>query len=346
MRIGVVNDVPLAVEALRRVVTSVPGYEVAWIARDGEEAVKACAGDVPDIVLMDLIMPRMDGVEATRRIMQESPCAILIVTATVEGNTPKVFEAMGWGALDAVDTPILKMSGDPSGGQALLSKIAVLSRLAGAMRARPEVPTRASLPETRDHGVPLVAIGASTGGPIAVASILEQIPRTISASVAIVQHVDQRFAPGLAEWLASKTGHRVVTIQPQDKPARGQVMLASSNDHLVMAGDGTYHYTVKPAEFLYRPSIDVFFDSLVHCHRGPVVGVLLTGMGMDGAQGLLRLRQAGCHTIAQDEATSVVYGMPKAAARLHAAVEILPLNEIAPGILRALHIVGIQGQRT
>lgn len=346
MRIGIVNDVALAVEALRRVVISVPDYEIAWIARDGEEAVKACAQDVPDIVLMDLIMPRMDGVEATRRIMEQSPCAILVVTATVEGNTPKVFEAMGWGALDAVDTPILKMSGDPSGGQALLSKIAVLSRLAGAMRARPEAPTQEYLPEPRDRDVPLVAIGASTGGPIAVASILEQIPRTVSASVAIVQHVDQRFAPGLAEWLASKTGHHVVTIQPQDRPVRGRVMLASSNDHLVMTADGTYQYTGTPVEFLYRPSIDVFFESLVHCHRGPVVGVLLTGMGMDGAQGLLRLRRAGCHTIAQDEATSVVYGMPKAAARLNAAVEVLPLNEIAPGILHALHTAGIQRQRT
>ena len=113
MRIAIVNDVPMAVEALRRVVTSVPEYQIAWIAADGEEAVRQCAADVPDLILMDLMMPRMDGAEASRRIMRDSPCAILIVTATVGGHSSKVFEAMGWGALDAVSTPVLDRPGEP-----------------------------------------------------------------------------------------------------------------------------------------------------------------------------------------------------------------------------------------
>ncbi len=116
----------MAVEALRRVVTSVPDYQIAWIAADGEEAVRQCAADVPDLILMDLMMPRMDGAEASRLIMRDSPCAILIVTATVGGHSSKVFEAMGWGALDAVNTPVLDMSGEPITPSDLLAKIAML----------------------------------------------------------------------------------------------------------------------------------------------------------------------------------------------------------------------------
>src|SRR5262245_54463122 len=129
MRIAIVNDVPLAVEALRRVVSRVPGYEIAWIATDGEMAVQKCGEGVPDLILMDLMMPRMDGAKATRFIMRQSPCAILVVTATVEGHAGKVFEAMGWGALDAIDTPVLGTAGDASGAAPLLSKIAMLGRL-------------------------------------------------------------------------------------------------------------------------------------------------------------------------------------------------------------------------
>src|ERR1700693_653024 len=129
MRIAIVNDVPMAGEALRRVVTSVPEYQIAWIATDGEEAVRRCAADVPDLILMDLLMPRMDGAEASRLIMRDSPCAILIVTATVGGHSSKVFEAMGWGALDAVNTPVLETSGGPARPSELLAQSAMLGQL-------------------------------------------------------------------------------------------------------------------------------------------------------------------------------------------------------------------------
>src|SRR5262245_60790682 len=128
MRVGIVNDVPLAVEALRRVVASNKVHEIAWIAYDGEQAVQKCKADTPDLVLMDLIMPVMDGVEATRQIMQNSPCAILVVTATVTGNASKVFDAMGHGALDAVNTPVLGMSGSMEGAAALLSKMETIAK--------------------------------------------------------------------------------------------------------------------------------------------------------------------------------------------------------------------------
>src|SRR2546425_4903814 len=132
MRIAIVNDVLLAVEALRRVVASARSHQLAWIARDGLEAVERCAGDTPDLILMDLIMPKLDGVEATRRIMATTPCAIVVVTASVEDNSSRVFEAMGAGALDAVNTPVLEQPGAPDGAGALLAKIETIRRLIGA----------------------------------------------------------------------------------------------------------------------------------------------------------------------------------------------------------------------
>lgn len=343
MRIAIVNDVPLAVEALRRVVSSVPGYEIAWIAEDGEAAVRQCAASVPDLILMDLMMPRMDGAEATRRIMLQSPCAILVVTATVEGHTAKVFEAMGYGALDAVDTPVLGLSGDPSGANPLLAKIAMLGRLIGRFRPATAKFTEFAARETSASTLPLVAIGASTGGPAALARVVGGLPRGLRAAVTLVQHVDEQFAPGLASWLAGQTGHDVAAILPLDRPTPGRVLLASTNDHLVLTPEITYRYTPDPVDYPYRPSVDVFFQSIAQYWPGPIVGVLLTGMGGDGAQGLLGLRRAGWHTIAQDQSTSVVYGMPKAAAKLNAAVEVLPIDQIAAAIANAIR--GAQSHR-
>ena len=336
MRIGIVNDVSLAVETLRRIVVSVPGYEVAWIAEDGEAAVRRCAADVPDLILMDLMMPRMDGAEATRIIMKQSPCAILVVTATVGGHAAKVFEAMGWGALDAVDTPVLGLSGDPSSATHLLEKMAMLGRLIGRTGPKAKKFSAVAARQTSPGTLPLVAIGASTGGPGALAQVIGELPNDLNATVALVQHVDEQFAPGLASWLAGQTGHDVRIISPGDRLEAGRVLLASTNDHLVLTSEGVLQYTPEPADYPYRPSVDVFFQSIASFWPGPIVGVLLTGMGADGAEGLLGLRRAGWHTIAQDQSTSIVYGMPKAAAKLHAAVEVLPVDQIADAIGHAV----------
>jgi two-component system, chemotaxis family, response regulator WspF len=338
MRIAIVNDMGMAVEVLRRVVTSVPSYEVAWIARDGEQAVRMCAADVPDLILMDLIMPRMDGAEACRHIMRDSPCAILVVTATVDGNSSKVFDAMGWGALDAVNTPVLGLSGEASGASDLLEKIAMLGTLLGKGRRRADSARTDPAPKTpgASTGFPLIAIGASTGGPAALVQVLGKLPPDLRAAITIVQHVDEHFAPGMAEWLTTQTSRQVRIIRPNDRLDASVAQIASTNDHLILNSDLAFRYTKDPEDLPYRPSIDVFFRTVAGCWRGPGVGVLLTGMGTDGAQGLLALRQAGWFTIAQDQSTSVVYGMPKAAAKIDAAVEILPINEISASIARAL----------
>ncbi len=328
MRIAIVNDLAMAVEVLRRVVTA-GGHEIAWIALDGAQAVEKCAADTPDLILMDLIMPVMDGVRATAAIMKRCPCAILVVTATVAGNAAKVFEAMGYGALDATGTPVLGPAGTMAGGAALLDKIATIGKLLGKAGVRPKAgpAAPASL---------LVAIGSSTGGPKALAQVLSALPRRPDYSVVLVQHVDREFAPGLTEWLSEHSDLRIAIAQEGMPVEPGTAFVAATNDHLVLGEDRAFHYTLEPRGLVYRPSVDVFFASVKQHWRDRGVAVLLTGMGRDGAAGLLELRTAGWHTIAQDERTSVVYGMPRAAAEIGAAIQILPIEEIGPAIVRRL----------
>ena len=332
MKIGIVNDLALAREALRRVVLSAPGREVAWLAADGAEAVAATRRDRPDLILMDLIMPGVDGAEATRRIMSECPCPILVVTASVSGHLCKVYDAMGYGALDAVDTPTLGPGGEVAGAASLLCKIATIEKLLGLAPAR-GAGGASQPPRPRAGYRSLVAIGASTGGPNALVEVLSALPDDWDASVVLIQHVDAAFARGLASWLSERSGRRVEIAQAGERPHRGRVHLAVTDDHLVIGPDLRFVYIEEPRSLSYRPSVDVFFASLVAHWPEPGVAALLTGMGRDGATGLLALRDAGWSTIAQDEKTSVIWGMPRAAVELGAACKVLPVPEIGAAIV-------------
>ena len=331
MKIAIVNDMPMAVEALRRALAFEPAHQVIWVAGNGKEAVQQCAAQTPDLILMDLIMPVMDGVEATRRIMAETPCAIVIVTVDRQQNVHRVFEAMGHGALDVVDTPALGAGNAQEAAAPLLRKIMNIGWLIGERgkqeRSVPS-PQRSSASRQR-----LIAIGSSAGGPAALEILLKGLPRDYSAAIVLVQHVDQVFAAGMAEWLSSSSGLNVRLAVEGETPQAGSVLLAGTNHHIRLLKNGTLAYTAEPVNEIYRPSIDVFFESVANYWNGDAVGVLLTGMGRDGAQGLKLMRQQGYLTIAQDQNSSAVYGMPKAAAAIDAAKEIRPLDKIAPRLL-------------
>jgi chemotaxis response regulator CheB len=342
MRIAIVNDVAMATEAMRRVVLGPGEHEIAWTAATGDEAVEQCLLDTPDLILMDLIMPGTDGVVATREIMARCPCAILVVTANVTDNCSKVFEAMGAGALDAVNTPVLEWPGSCKGASDLLAKIETIRKLVGIEPSgRGNKRGLASKHQTATIEDPLIAIGSSAGGPAALARILAYLPANFRSPVVIVQHVDAQFAAPLANWLDNQTPLRVRLAQEGDFPAPGTILLAGRDQHLVFLPDGRLGYAQRPLASSYRPSIDVFFRSIQTHWLGAAIGVLLTGMGRDGAEGLLGLRQQGHYTIAQDQLSSAVYGMPKAAADLQAATEILNLDQIG---LR-LRSFGKQGVR-
>jgi two-component system response regulator WspF len=334
LRVAIVNDMTLACEVLRRLLSASPAYTIAWIARDGAEAVRCAAADPPDVILMDLIMPVMDGVEATRRIMQQSPCPILIVTSSVATNFAQVYEAMGHGALDAVDTPVLGHGSEVRQGEALLSRLAKLERERTAVPARPAAVSLALPAHVGAAVAPLVALGASTGGPDALASILRALPVPCPAAILVAQHIGADFTPSLAHWLQASTPLPVRLAVAGAEPRPGEVVLAASNDHLILRPDRRLAYTAEPLANPFRPSVDVLFASLAAHWPRRGIAALLTGMGHDGGQGLLQLRERGWFTIAQDEASSIVYGMPRAAAELGAACRVAPLAEIG-ALIRA-----------
>ncbi len=333
LKVAIVNDSMLALESLRRVVLGSSDYQLAWTALHGQEALEKCAIEEPDIILMDLIMPVMDGVEATRRISARHKCAILVVTATVEGNAGRVFEAMSAGALDAVNTPVLGPDGNGDGPGLLLRKLGSIATLMNAQTTQGKVsPFKVARNDTR--GPPLIAIGASTGGPAALKAVLAALPAQLGAAVAIVQHVDQQFAASLADWLDQQVALPVRLAMPGEPPTAGTAMVCGREDHLVYTASGDFDYTPLPRELAYRPSVDVFFHSIAENYKNHVLGILLTGMGRDGAAGLKAIRERGWQTLAQDQGTSAVYGMPKAAKELGAAQEILPVGEIGPAAAR------------
>ncbi|WP_420475898.1 chemotaxis-specific protein-glutamate methyltransferase CheB [Noviherbaspirillum sp. ST9] len=330
MKLAIVNDVLLITEALRRVVANTQEHEVIWTASSGEQAVQFCAENRPDLILMDLIMPGMDGVEATRQIMQQTPCAILIVTASPEDNTSMVFRALGAGALDVAATPVL--SGSAASDATLLAKIKTVGRLIAAdlpaNGAAAKVSPSYSAAPTQQEIDTLVAIGASTGGPIALAKILRTWKPPANAAAVIVQHIDQAFSSSFASWLASQIDFPVDVIEDGGQLQPGRILLAKTNDHVILDDNQRLRYRATPVNYPYRPSIDVFFHCVAQHWKKKAVGILLTGMGRDGAAGLLAMRMAGKLTIAQDQKTSAVYGMPRAAAETGAAEVILPLEKI------------------
>jgi two-component system, chemotaxis family, response regulator WspF len=326
MKIGIVNDSKVALRAIQLVVEQEKDISIAWTAEDGAEAVERCRVDRPDMILMDIVMPNVNGVEATRRIMQETPCPILIVTASVGANVGEVFEAMGAGAMDVVATPRL---GDAEPRRLLLQKIRGIASLSN-MTLAPNIGRSSKIPEGRADKA--VLIGSSAGGPAVLVEILSALPVDLDAGVVIVQHVDERFAPELAAWLGANTGLPVQLAEEGNEIRRGSVLISKGGAHLVFGRDGNLHYQDEP-KLSYQPSVDVLFESAVKYGPRGMLGILLTGMGRDGAAGLKKLREANFVTVAQDEKSSAIYGMPRAAVEIGAVKEVLSPPEIINRIM-------------
>ncbi|MFK5955766.1 MAG: chemotaxis-specific protein-glutamate methyltransferase CheB [Planctomycetota bacterium] len=325
MRIAIVNDSPIAREALRRIIQNSNRHSIAWVAEDGEQACVMATRPTADLILMDLVMPGKNGVETTKEIMQNSSLPILLVTSTLVGNAKLVYEALAAGAIDAVQTPSQSALGSCRLGSILLNKIdSIEQMLHGSM-----IPDDSSRNLKRSNfAQSLVCIGASTGGPGVLQSILKSIDPDPDFAVVITQHLDSLFLPGLVEWLGQDSPLPVRAAVAGERPKHGVVYLAMTSDHLVISRHGSFQYCAEPVNLPYRPSVDEFFNSVARHWTGAATGVLLTGMGRDGAKGLLALREAGHNTIAQDQASSAVYGMPKAAVAIQAAAQVLSREEI------------------
>lgn len=340
MKIGIACHAPATMRALRKWISEGTRHQVVWTAGSARQAEDLAATGAADLILLELSLGGDPAAEVTRRMMQTRACPILIVTDNVEANAGAVFDAMGSGAMDVAGMGAPDAETSSKDAQRLIGKIDRLSIVIGEADRKAATTARVLPPNAA--GRRLVGIGASAGGPAALATLFSSLPKDFPAAIVIVQHVDAQFAAGLADWLGRNSTLTVKLAEDGDALDEGSVYVAGTADHLVVAPSGHLMHLREPDDHVYRPSIDVFFQSVHRSWRGEFVGVLLTGMGRDGAAGLKALHDRGCHTIAQDEATSALYGMPKAAAMLGAASEILPIERIGP---RLAEIVGTKGSR-
>ena len=344
IRVLVVEDSLTVRKHLSAILAADPEIQVVGEAEDGKRAIELCLEHRPDVITMDMMLPVMSGLAATEYIMAHCPTPILVVSSsTNRGELFRTYDALAAGALDVFE----KMKGtEPDGvwerdfvaNVRLAAKIRVITHPRGRLKKfeqpaiTPFEPPLAS-PTRKPE---LVVIGASTGGPGAIVEVLRGLPKAFQLPVLFVLHINEPFGMAFAEWLDGQTPRRVTYPKDGDpiSSAVGRVVMAPGGRHLTLR-DGRLRFTLDPERHSCRPSIDVLFESAAREYGAAVTACLLTGMGRDGAAGLLAVRKAGGLTIAQDEATSVIYGMPKEAARLGAAGRILPLAEIGPAIAAA-----------
>jgi two-component system chemotaxis response regulator CheB len=347
VRVLVVEDSATVRGRLCEVLNGDPDIEIVGEATDGKHAIELCHDLRPDVLSMDMMLPLMTGVAATEYIMAHFPTPILIVSAsTNRGELFRTYDALAAGAVDVLEKP----RGDEHDGEwerRYLSTIKLVSRIKVITHLRARLPglSRATEPlaatgPARTTGGPtarrLVAIGASTGGPGALVAILRGLPASFSLPVLIVLHINEPFGSAFAEWLDGQSEHRVSYARDGALIAdgAGRILMAPPDKHLVVAGS-RLHLTSGPERHSCRPSVDVLFDAIAREMGAVTIAALLTGMGRDGATGLLGIRRAGGATIAQDEATSTVYGMSREAALIGAAEQILPIQDIGPAIALA-----------
>jgi two-component system chemotaxis response regulator CheB len=354
LRVLVVEDSLTIRRRFCEILAADPEIEVIGEAEDGKRAIELCELLRPDVMTLDMVMPVMSGVTATEYIMAYMPMPILIVSAsTNRGELFKTYDALAAGAVDVLEKPRVD-DVDAAwerrfvAAVKLIARIKVIThpraRLSGTERsiaagqADPHIAPAPKVPiQHRERHYGLVAFGASTGGPAAIVKVLRALPEGLPVPIFFVLHIDEPFGTAFAEWLDSQTPHPVAYARDRDliEPLRGRVIMAPPGRHLTVAG-GRLQLSTDPPRHSCRPSIDVLFESLAVDRGAQVLACLLTGMGRDGAAGLLAIRRAGGFTVAQDESTSVVFGMPREAIALGAAQAVLPLDQIGPQIVQIL----------
>lgn len=333
IRVLVAEDSAVTREYLVALLGQDREVEVVGAARDGLEAVEQAQRLRPDVIVMDIHMPRMDGLEATRRIMGELPTPIVLVTATLDpGDAALSFEAIRAGALTVLSSPTGPGHYDQAASaRELVETVKLMAEVKVVRRwPRREPPAERARPlAAADRRVSVVAIGASTGGPAVLAQILAELNPTLAAPLLVVQHITPGFADGLANWLGRETRLTVRLARTDELARPGWVYVAPDGAQMGVGPDGRTRLTACRRDDGLCPSASHLFESVAAAYGASAMGVVLTGMGRDGAAGLRRLRLAGGITVAQDEATSVVFGMPGEAVRQGAAEHVLPPEGIA-----------------
>lgn len=341
IRVLIVEDSPLMAKTIEMILITDPSILVVGIVHDGREAVSAVASLKPDLVTMDLEMPVMDGLEATKQIMAYHPTPILVVSlSSSAGKSSQIFEAISYGALDFIDKKNLDLAQSKDLQKILIEKVKFLSRarvishpLAKFEKVKIGKPLKVS---SRRNMGRLVAIVVSTGGPQALLGILQSFPKDFPCGIVVVQHIISGFVAGLVEWLASQCQIKIKMAQDDELLRPGVVYVAPSDVHMKVQEGGKIKFSQEDLQSGHRPSGDVLLKSVAEIYGSGAIGVILTGMGRDGALGMQAISNRHGYTLAQDEKSCVVFGMPKAAIELGIVDKVLPLSKIAAEIVYLL----------
>jgi two-component system chemotaxis response regulator CheB len=350
IRVLIVEDSPAFRDLLVAILQSEPGFQVVGIARHGAEGLRLAKRLRPDVITMDVHMPEMDGYEATRRIMEEMPCPIVMISGSLNKNEQKLsFNALQAGALSIMEKPTL--FDPPEVRRHLLAQIRLMAEVRVVRRWRKKgdkngrspakAPSSSSPrltlpPGKKDTDVNLIAIAASTGGPGALIRVLKPLPPDFPVPILVVQHVTAGFGQGLASWLNSQIPLSVRLGAHSVEPKPGEVLIAPDDYHMIVNNMGLIALSKAAPSHGLRPSANHLFHSVAEVYGRTAIGVILTGMGSDGADGLLAMSQSGARTIAQDEASCVVFGMPAVAIKLGAADYVKPLDQIAGALIKLI----------
>jgi len=346
IRVLLVDDSPLALAVLRQMLVTSPDLEVVGAATGGLEALEMIPALQPTVICADYHMRGMNGLEFTRQVMARFPRPILVVSSAVGANdTDRVFALLEAGAVDVFPKPRGGRDTDAQSAELFVKKVKIVAgvwvrgrlpreTVPATRSARPALPP--PIPPTR--AMQIVVMGASTGGPQALQTILSQLPRRFPLPILCVQHISSGFLGGLVSWLGAHFAGKVQIARIGEIPAPGHVYFPPENSHLVIDRGGRLQASSAPAYEGHRPSVNVTFLSAAAHYGDAAIGVLLTGMGRDGGDGMAALAQAGAWTIAQDEASCVIFGMPGDAVERGAARAVLPLTEIARALIAAAEL--------
>ncbi len=337
IRVLIAEDSPTVAELLARVIQQDPNLLLIGVARDGAEAVQLAFSTRPDIITMDVEMPVLDGLEATRQILERKAIPIVVVSAMAD-SPDKVFAIMQAGALMVVPKPIGGTVRDLAYlGNQVTTTLKMLARPDETSPTIGQVlaPSR-PLKDVPHESNALLAVGTSAGGPAALTRFFGDLPAGFPSPILCVQHMPNGFIGGLASWLDARSALKVKVAEHAEHVRPGYVYLAPDDQHMSVVTGGIIRLHRTPPVDGHRPSVTRLFESVAQTYGTDAIGVLLTGMGRDGATGLLQIKQAGGITLAEDESTCAVYGMPKAAVELGAVKQVVPLDKMAQAVVKVL----------
>ena len=332
IKVLIVDDSPFVRKALLRIFDSEPSISVVGVARNGKEAIEKTLSLRPDVLTLDIMMPVVDGIETLKVIMEQCPLPVLVLSQFTHEGAELTLKALELGAMDFVDKSSKGLMDFLALAEEIIAKVkAIAHNEPKKLVYEPRV-----LSGYRSQGiVDVVAIGASTGGPPALEMILQKFPRDISFGVLIVQHMPKGFTATLAERLDSMCGIHVKEAEDREKIKPGTALIAPSGLHMkTRKGSRAIRLEGEPLNLIHRPSVDVLFQSVGEVYGERSMGVILTGMGSDGARGMGIIREKGGITLAQDEETSVIFGMPKVAIKSGVVDKVVPLTEMAEEIMK------------